>query len=235
MPHTAAIVFITGQLCDKRIWRAQADLLSSVADISFACPDSEDTVAEAATRILGEAPATFSLVAHAMGGFVALEMMRQAPQRIARLALLATNAEPDDPAQLPRRLEYRQMVEDGRFDELISQRYPLVLHPALVTDPQYRKIVDDMAHAIGPERFLHQQSIVLSRPDSRPHLHAVRCPCLLIVGRQDRLASVEQHREIAALVASAELHILEDCGHFSPLEKPQQVNQLLSQWLVRTH
>lgn len=225
------LVLVSGQLCTERIWHDQIVHLQDVAEITTFCPADDDTVAQAARRILDAAPPRFALGAHAMGGFVAFEILRQAPGRVTRLALLATNAEADPPSQLERRQAYARMAAGGRFEELIEQRYPLVLHPSRVDDPAYRAVVAEMARAIGAQRFLHQQNIVLSRPDSRPALGAIRCPCLLIVGREDRLATVAQHRDIAARVPHAELHVIEDCGHFSTVEKPDEVNRLLRGWL----
>jgi len=232
MSHRIPLVLVSGQLCTERIWREQIAHLQDVAEIHTFCPVDDDTVAHAASRILDAAPPCFALGAHAMGGFVAFEILRQAGARVKRLALLGTNAEADPPSQLERRMAYARMAADGRFEELIEQRYPLVLHPSVVDDPSYRTVVAEMAREIGPRRFLHQQNIVLSRPDSRPVLGAIRCPCLLIVGREDRLASVAQHRDIADRVPNAVLHVIENCGHFSTVEKPDEVNRLLRTWLT---
>jgi len=231
-PPRTPLLLLCGQLCTARLWRAQIEGLADLADIAVHCPAQDGDVESAAARILAQAPPRFALAAHAMGGFVALAIMRQAPARVTRLALLGTNAAPDAPEQRERRLRYRQMTLDGRLEELIAQRYELVLHPALASLADFREIVAQMARETGADAFLHQQDIVLGRPDSRPRLVEIGCPCLLVVGRQDRLATVEQHAEIAALVPRARLQVIEDCGHFSLLEHPAETTRLLRGWLL---
>lgn len=234
----ADLVLLCGQLCTQRIWEAQREALARHARLHAFCPGEDDgdrSVGATARRVLAAAPARFALAAHAMGGFVALEIMRQAPERVTRLALLGTNAEADGPSQYARRMAYKRMAEEGRLEDLIAERYALVLHSTLADVPGYREIVATMARDTGAERFLRQQDIVLSRPDSRPGLGAIRCPCTLIVGRQDRLGTVAQHEEIARGIPHARLHVLEDCAHFATIEKPEEVSRLLVGWLAAEH
>ncbi len=235
---TTHLVLVGGQLCTPRFWDEQRKGLARRAELHDFCPGEapgERSVADAARRLLATAPTRFAIAGHALGGFIALEVVRQAPGRVTHLALLGTNAEPDAPSAYARRMAYKRLAEAGQLEELIAERYAAVLHPALAAEPRYRDIVATMARATGAERFLRQQDIVLGRPDSRPSLGAIRCPCVLIVGREDRLGTVAQHEEIARGIAQARLHVIEDCGHFSPLEKPAEVTALLLEWLTSGH
>lgn len=232
---TTHVVLVGGQLCTPRFWDEQRAGLAPRAELHDFCPGEapgERSVADAARRLLATVPGRFAIAGHALGGFVALEVVRQAPDRVSHLALLGTNAEPDAPAAYARRMAYKRMAEAGQLEELIAERYAAVLHPALVGEPRYRAIVAAMARATGAERFLRQQDIVLGRPDSRPGLGAIRCPCTLIVGREDRLGTVAQHEEMARGIPQAQLHVIEGCGHFSPVEKPAEVTALLREWVT---
>jgi pimeloyl-ACP methyl ester carboxylesterase len=224
------VVFASGQLLTDACWAPQREALADRAQV-FADNGADETIAGMAERLLAAAPARFDLVAHAMGGFVAFEVMRRAPQRVRRLALLATLAPADGPAQTARREGYLRLVEAGRFEAVVEERIPILAHPDRRGDAQLMAIVRRMAADTGAERFLRQQRAIMARIDSRPGLSAITAPSLLVMGRQDSIVTKAHQDEIVSVIAGARLEILDDCGHLSTLEQPRAVSELLRAFL----
>lgn len=226
------VVLITGQLLTAEIWGPLIAPLSLDFDLRFADHTRDDTIAGMAERLLAEAPARFDLVAHAMGGFVAFEVMRRAPERVRRMALLATLASADGPTQTERRRGYIRLVEQGRFPEVVEERIPILLHPARREDAPLLSVVRRMALATGADTFMGQQRAIMSRIDSRPSLPAIACPTLLVWGRQDGITTKAHQDEIQAAIPGARLAVVEDCGHLLTLERPAALTQILLDWLA---
>lgn len=224
------VVFIAGQLLTNALWAPQSRALEDRPQV-YAGNGADDTIAGMARRLLELSPKRFDLVAHAMGGFVAFEVMRQAPERVRRLALLGTLAPADAPAQTERRMGYLKLVEAGRFDEVVEERLPILVHPDRREDEALIDVVRKMAADTGAERFLRQQRAIMGRIDSRRGLAAIACPVLLIMGRQDGIVNQTHQEEMLALLPNARLEIIEHCGHLSTLERPEAVNALLRDFL----
>jgi pimeloyl-ACP methyl ester carboxylesterase len=167
-----------------------------------------------------------------MAGFVAFEMLRQSPGRVERLVLMSTLASADTPKQTARREGYLRLVEQGRYDEVIAERIPMLVHPERAGDAPLIEDLRRMAREIGPEDFLHQQRAIMSRPDSRRGLAAISCPVLLIHGRADAIATREHQQEMLDVIPDARLETVADSGHMIPLERPEQVNALLRDFLA---
>lgn len=227
-----AVVLVSGQLLTAACWAPQIAALSPEFDIRIADHGRDDSIGAMAARLLAEMPERFDLVAHAMGGFVAFEVLRRAPQRVRSLALLSTLAPADQPAQTERRQGYIRLVEAGRFDAVVEERVPILLHPARREDEGLLAVVRRMAQDTGAERFLGQQRAIMARADSRPSLPAIACPTLLIWGRQDGIATEAHQTEMLAAIPDCRLTVIEDCGHLVTLEKPATVNALLADWLA---
>jgi pimeloyl-ACP methyl ester carboxylesterase len=227
-----AVVLVTGQLLTNAVWRPQAEALGARLELIFADHTRDETIGGMAARLLAGAPPTFDLVAQAMGGFVAFEVMRRAPERVRSLALLATLAPNDGRAQTERRQGYIRLVEEGRFADVVEERIPILVHPARREDEPLLSIVRRMAQETGADTFLRQQRAIMARPDSRPTLAAIRCPTLIVWGRQDGITTEAHQLEMARGIAGARLEVLEDCGHLSTLEKPRSVTRLLEAWLA---
>jgi pimeloyl-ACP methyl ester carboxylesterase len=168
-----------------------------------------------------------------MGGYVAMEIMRQAPERVSRLALLDTRATLDTPEETARRHELMRLAqtEEG-FAPITTRMLPLLVHPARVKEEPLIGVIREMAERIGVEVYLRQQTAIMSRPDFRPGLTRIGCPTLALCGRQDALTPLEKHEEIARLIPTARLVVIEQCGHLSTLERPYEVNVALRDWLV---
>lgn len=225
------VVLVSGQLLTAECWAPQIAALSRDHDLRLADHTRDETIAGMAARLLDEAPPRFDLVAHAMGGFVALEVMRQAPQRVRSLALLSTLASADGPAQTERRQGYIRLVEDGNFAGVVEERIPILVHPARREDAALLSVVRRMALDTGAETFLRQQRAIMGRIDSRPRLPEIACPVLLARGAQDGITTQAQQDEMLAAIPGARLETLDHAGHLITLERPDSVNALLAGWL----
>ena len=226
------LVLLPGLICDRRLWQAQAEALGMDHAVHVPDTTTHDDLAALAAHLLAALPARFALAGLSMGGYVALEMLRQAPGRISRLALLDTSARPDSAEQSARRRGLIELAGKGRFRGVTPRLLPMLVHPSRLHD---RSLVDDimaMAERVGRDGFVNQQKAILSRTDSRGLLPAVRAPTLVLCGRQDVLTPPDLAEEIAGLVPGAALEIVEDCGHLPALERPEATTDALRRWLA---
>ena len=228
------LVLLPGLLCDRALWAPQIDALSSVCTTWVADLTRDDTMAALAQRVLTEAPAErFAVAGLSMGGYVALEMMRQSPHRITRLALLDTRARPDSPDETERRRTLMRIAESAKSFAPVNKRMlPLLVHPSRLDDAQLLGVVQEMAERIGIDAYLRQQHAIISRADFRTELPAIEVPTLVLCGREDALTPLRLHEEIVAGVRGARLVVVEACGHLATLERPDEVNRALQEWLA---
>lgn len=227
-----SLVLIPGLLCDPQLWRHQVEGLADIADIWIADHTRSDAMSSVARDVLADAPfASFALAGLSMGGYIALEIMRQAPRRVARLALLDTAATAELPQQTQRRMDFIAWAGRGEFARVTETLLPLLVHPARLTERALTDSVTSMANNIGKDAFVRQQHAIISRADSLGLLASIDCPTLVLCGRQDALTPLAKHEEMARGIKGARLEIIEDCGHLSTLEKPAEVNSALRRWL----
>ena len=226
------LLFLPGLLCDRALWECQVRHLADVADSRVADLTQGDSVAVLAEAVLSRAPERFALAGLSMGGYVAFEIMRRAPERVIKLALVDTSARPDTPEQVTRRRGLIALASTGRFRGVTPRLLPLLIHPDRQSDSALTVTVMAMAERVGQEAFVRQQTAIMGRPDSRPGLGAIACPTLVIGGREDALTPPELVAEIAEAIPGARHVIIEDCGHLPPLERPHAVSALLRQWLI---
>ncbi|HYM28974.1 MAG TPA: alpha/beta fold hydrolase [Steroidobacteraceae bacterium] len=231
MSEPLPIMLIPGLLLSPPLYAAQLPALWRLGPVTVATHHRDDSMAAIAQRILANAPPRFALVGLSMGGYISFEIMRQAPQRIARLALLDTMAVPDTPEVSSARRTQMALAEAGRLDQVVDNLWPRLVHPGRQGDRALRAIIDAMAADVGSQGYLHQQRANITRPDSRPTLATIRCPTLVLVGDQDGLTPPERAVEIANGIAGARLVRVADCGHLSTLERPDEVTQALHGWL----
>ena len=235
MPAAAEpLIFLPGLLCDPRLFAAQLAALPAAAGgeaPAVADLTRDDSVAAMARRVLAAAPARFALCALSMGGAVAFEILRQAPERVARLALVNTQARDDTPEVAARRHALMDLARAGSFREVTERLLPLLLHPSRLGDAGLTGTVHAMAEAVGPDAFLRQERALLDRPDSRPGLAAIACPTLVLGGREDALMPPDRQLEMALAIPRATLLLLPECGHLAPLEAPAAVTRALGSWL----
>jgi pimeloyl-ACP methyl ester carboxylesterase len=226
-----ATLLVPGLTSTPRLYEPQIPALWRFGPVMVADQRRDDSIAAIARRILEQAPARFSLVGLSMGGYIAFELVRQAPARVARLALLDTSARPDAPVQSARRREMIELARAGRFGEIADLSYPLLVHPDRLDDQRLRELVRSMALDTGAESYIRQQTAIIHRCDSRPHLAAIACPTLVLVGDADQLTPPALAQEIAAGIAGAQLTVVPGSGHLSTLEQPQRVTAALVEWL----
>jgi len=232
MSDKVPLLLVPGLLCTETLFASQIDALGAEADAHVVMDQTEhDDLATIADAVLRKAPPRFALAGLSMGGYVVLEIMRQAPDRVLRVALLDTSARPDTPELTRRRRGLIQLAEMGEFKGVTPRLLPLLVHPARLEDAPLCDAIVAMAAQVGKAGFLRQQKAIMGRIDSRPSLAAIRCPSLVLVGRQDSLTPVEHAEEMASLIAGARFEVIEHCGHMSTMEMPKTVNKLLAEWL----
>jgi pimeloyl-ACP methyl ester carboxylesterase len=219
-------------LCDRALWEPQIGRFGARVECRVADLTKADSMADLARSVLAEAPERFALAGLSMGGYVALEILRQAPERVERLALLDTSARPDTPEQTRRRRGLLALSRRGRFQGVTPRLLPLLIHPDRLAEAALTGIVMGMAERIGREAFLRQQTAIMGRIDSRPQLGRIACPTVIVCGRQDALTPLALAEELAESIAGARLAVIEQCGHLSTLERPDAVNAALAEWLA---
>ncbi len=217
MREPVPIVLIPGLNCSARLYGGQIPALWRFGPIQVADHTRDDAMEAIAGRILAAAPPQFALVGLSMGGYIAFEILRQAPERMQRLALLDTGARADTPEQTERRLHQIELARAGRFAEISDVLFPLLVAPDHQNDARLREIIHVMAEETGADAFVRQQTAIMKRPDSRPTLSAIRCPTLVLVGDGDELTPLPLAQEITAAIPGAQLKVVEDSGHlFNP-------------------
>jgi pimeloyl-ACP methyl ester carboxylesterase len=227
------LVFLPGLLCDAQVWQQQAVALSDIADPLIADLTLDDTIEDMAERTLALAPPRFALAALSMGGYVAFEMLRQAPERVSRLALFDTSAAPDDPARAAQRRAAMESLKHGKFVGVTKRLLPQLIHSSHLNSPVADE-VQAMAARVGGEAFLRQQTAILGRPDSRPLLASIAVPTLIGVGDSDVLTPLAAASEIHRGIAHSSLHVFPNCGHLPALEAPGETSRLLRDWLMHS-
>jgi len=226
------LVLIPGLAGNTSMWREQLAALAAwkpqVTDVHA----REDSIPAMARALLAAHPGPLVLCGASMGGMVAMEAARQAPERIAGLALLGTDARPDSAEMIALRTAAIALFAQGRAREVIEPNIAMAFHPenAAALSAAYL----DFVLGAGAEQLIRQNRAVIARPDARPHLPQLRCPVLVMCGEADRLTPPERSREIASLVPQARLVIVPRCGHMLTMERPEAVNAELGEWFTDT-
>ncbi len=231
METTVTIVLIPGLLCDASIWTSQVAALSQRAPVVVADLSTQDSITAMARDTLALAQGPLAVVGHSMGARVALEMVRLAPERIERLALLDTGAHPRRDGEEATRQVLVDLARREGMAALADRWLPPMVHEARTGDAALMEPLREMVKRATADQHDRQIRALLGRPNAREHLSAIACPTLVAVGRQDRWSPLAQHEEIAAAIPGARLVIIEDSGHMSPVEQPDQVTAALLAWL----
>jgi pimeloyl-ACP methyl ester carboxylesterase len=231
MSHPRNLILLPGLLCDPALWRHQTEHLTDRFDVQVGDLTRDNSISAMAERILSEAPPTFALAGLSLGGYVAHEIMRQAPERVERLALVNTNARADTEEQRRNRMALLKLADSGKFKGVTPRILPNFVHPSRLEDPTVAGVVLEMAERVGQDAFKRQQEAIMGRKDSRSDLEAIRIPTLILAGRQDVLCPAEMQEEMAERIAGSRLVYVEDCGHLAPLERPEAATAVLRYWL----
>jgi pimeloyl-ACP methyl ester carboxylesterase len=232
------LLLVPGLLCNAAVWAEQRTALEPGADVMVADHGTLDSLAAMAQRVLESAPARFAIAGHSMGGRVALEVLRLAPERVAGLALLDTACHP------LARGAVGEQERHGRLALLAAARregmramarewVQGMVHPSRLGDAALIDAILDMLERKTPEIFAAQIHALLSRPDACGLLEDIRCPTLVLCGAQDSWSLPQGHRDMAAAIRGSRLELIEDCCHMAPMERPAQVSAALATWLAR--
>jgi pimeloyl-ACP methyl ester carboxylesterase len=227
------LVLLPGLLCNQILFAPQLTALASLRQVLIPDLTQDDSIEGMARRVLDAAPDRFALAGLSMGGYVALEIMRLAPERVSRLALLDTRARSDTPEETARRRGLLELSAKGEFRGVTPRLLPLLIHPDRLADDALTGVVMvmAMAEAVGREGFFRQQQALIAREDRRDLLGTIAVPTLVLCGREDALTPLAMHLELAAAIREATLVVIPNCGHLAPLERPQAVTRQLLGWL----
>ena len=231
------LVLLPGIVCDRAAWEQVLSALPSTARCHIPDYGAADTIFAMAQDVLADAPATFSLAAHSMGTRVALEIVRIAPQRVERLALLAGAYKPLPVGALgqleaEKRYHLLDVAKREGMRAMAREWVRGMVHPERITDAVLIEEIEAMIERKTPAILAAQIRALLDRPDARSVLAALPVPLWLIAARQDAWSPLSQQEEMAVLARSAQLRIIENCGHMSPMEQPEQVASALREWLA---
>ena len=231
MDNTMPILLVPGLVCSPRIFAPVIPALWRFGPVTVANHIRDDNMGAIARRILAEAPPRFALAGHSMGGYIAFEIMRQAPERVAKLALMNTQARPDTPEATTRRRGQIARAQGGEYRAVLDELFPGFVHPSRRDDAACASSCTTWATMSGPRPSSRQLTAMMARPDSRPTLAWIKCPTLVLSGDTDNTMPNSLSREMADGIPGAKLVIIPDCGHLPQLEQPQATAAALVEWL----
>jgi pimeloyl-ACP methyl ester carboxylesterase len=229
--NTMPILLVPGLGGSPRIYAEVAPALWRFGPVTVANHIRDDNMGAIARRILAEAPPRFALAGHSMGGYIAFEIIRQAPERVAKLALINTQARPDTPEASARRRGQIARARSGEYHAVLDELFPGFVHPSRRENAALRQLVRDMGDDIGAEAFARQLTAVIGRVDSRPTLAWIRCPTLVLSGDEDNTIPNALSAEMAEGIHGAKLAIFPNCGHLPQVEQTRAAADALAEWL----
>jgi len=225
------LVMIPGTMCDSRLFTAQLTAFCAARAVMIAAPTQGERVEEIASNLLGQMPPRFALAGMSFGGAVAMEMLRRAPDRVTRIALIATTPLADTPQQAADRESLIVQARAGRLDEALQA---LVRPDHLAPGPGRMRAFDsfrEMARDLGPEVLTRQIRALQRRRDQQATLRQIKVPSMVMCGAHDGAIPLKRHEFMAGLIPHCRLAVLHDAGHLAPLEQPEAVTEELRAWL----
>lgn len=232
MANKQPLVLLPGSLSDGAVWENQCSALADVADVHIPHVTGMASLEEIAESVLKEAPASFALAGFSMGGRVALEVYRRAPDRITHLALIDSSVHPIAEGEAEKRQPMLDLALAEGMEALADAWLPRIAHPSRLDDAEFMGKLREMALRFTPQDYVDEVKALLTRPDARPVMDMISCPTLILAGESDPLSTPARNEEMAKMIPHAELVILEDCSHFPMLEKPEETNAALRRWLA---
>ena len=225
------VLLIPGLACTPSLYAGQMPALWTFGPVTVADHRRADSMDAIARQILAEAPPQIRAGRSFDGRLLALAIVRLAPDRVAKLALLDTGSRSDTPEASERRKASMAKVQAGEFDAVMDTLWPILVHKERQGDAALKRIVFEMAKTAGADAFVRQQQAIMTRPDSRAGLPDIRCPTLVLVGEGDQLTPPALSEEMATLIPNSRLVTVPDSGHLSTLEKPESVTRALVEWM----
>lgn len=232
----ADLILLPGLACDAEVWKHQTRVLGEMTHVQVADYGASNSIQEMARVTLARAPERFALAGHSMGGRAAMEVVRMAPERVLGLALLDTAYKPwvageAGEREKAERMAYVEIARTQGMRAMARVWLQKMVHPARLSDTPLIEAIVEMLGRKSPEIFVAQIQALLARPDATAVLAAVRCPTLVLCGREDLWSGLEVHRDMAARIANARLVGIDDCGHMAPMERPVEVTAALKEWI----
>jgi pimeloyl-ACP methyl ester carboxylesterase len=236
-PTPPNLLFLPGLACDAAVWAHQTKHFSTITTVRVGDYGASDSLQEMARVAVRGAPEQFAIAAHSMGGRVAFEIVRNAPGRVTGLALLDTAYRPRAAGEAgererAERMALVQIAETQGMRAMGCEWMRKMVHPGRLADAALIDSILDMLERKTPQIFRAQVTALLNRPDAAPVLKVIRCPTLVLCGREDAWSPVAQHEEIAARIPGSKLEIIERCGHMAPMERPDEVTAALHKWFT---
>ena len=235
-PVKKSLLLVPGLLCDDAVWARQTAALADIADVRVANNGEVDSLGALAEAVIAHAPPRFALAGHSMGGRIALEVARRAPERLLGLAILDTGYEALLPGDAGRkeaagRYSLLAMARSEGMRVMARTWVQGMVYPPRLTDTHLIDSILDMFERRTPELFEMQIKALLSRPDATSVLQSIRCPTLVLCGREDAWAPPARHEVMAKMISGATLEVIPDCGHMSPMERPEPVDAAFRRWI----
>ena len=231
MSEKPSLILLPAFMSTRTLWAPQIEALADIAEVDVVELTPYDSVNEMAKAVLDYAPDNFSLAGLSLGGWTAFEIMRCAPERVLRLALVSTSARNDSPERLASRRPQIEAVQSGRFNEIVEGFLGVLQSPKHPWPAEVLTTVREMVHEAGPDCFLRQQHAMINRADYRDSLGSIRCQTSVIHGRDDQSWPLENGEELARLIPGARLSVIENAGHFPTLDRPVETTDALRAWL----
>jgi pimeloyl-ACP methyl ester carboxylesterase len=231
-PHA---VLLPGLACDGEVWKDQAQRLGAITTVQILDYGDSDSIGDMASIVLERAPEKFALAGHSMGGRIALQVVRRAPERVLGLALIDTGfeARPAGEAgerEQARRQFYVDLARSQSMRAMAREWLNEIVHPSRLSDARLTESIIQMAARKTPEVFAAQIHALLERPDATAVLPAIRCPTLVLCGREDGLSASERQRQMAAMISGSKFVVIETCGHMAPMERPEETTSAMARW-----
>jgi len=229
------VLLLPGLACDRAVWTDQARRLSQIATVQIGDYGSSDSIKKMAESVLRRAPYRFAIAGHSMGGRIAFEIVRCAPERVIGLALIDTAYRPfaggdHGDRERAERLRLVNIARSQGMRAMARDWVRNMVHPSRLSDKPLIDSIVEMFARKTPEIFAGQIKALLERPDAKPVLSAIHCPTLVLCGREDSWSTLLTHKEIAARIPRSKLVVIENCGHMAPMERPEKVTAALAEW-----
>ena len=227
------LVFIPGMMCDSRLFQPQISEFSKQYLVCIAPLSYSDSIEKISFEILRQLPPKFTLIGLSMGGILAMEIIKKAPERVMKIVLMDTNFKSETSETKSKRIPQIKLVNEGKLEAVMKKQ---ILQNYLVKNKKNQKILElclKMAKELGKEIFINQSKALAARKNYKEILKKIKVPSLIICGRYDRLCPIEVHREMESLIKYSTLEIIPDAAHLPTLEQPSYLNKILKEWLLQ--
>lgn len=236
-PRPPHLLLLPGLVCDEAIWQHQASRFSKIATVKIPDYGASDSLEKMAQVVLQDAPERFAVAGHSMGARIAFEILRRVPERVESLAILDSGYRPRATGEAGEReradrFALLDVAQSQGMRAMAREWIPKIVHPARLSDEALINSIIEMIDRKTADIFAAQINALLERPDAAPVLSSLRCPTMILCGREDLWSPLAGHREMAELVPQSKLVIIENCAHMAPMERPEEVTSALHDWLT---